>query len=303
MYARRRYATKRATVSYRRSRFGSGTTTKMAYKRKPRYTNRLRFATVGFSRNIERKYVDWTWKSNAEAKLTSGAVASEAMGVTFTSSTWNEYRFGNAAYPDGNGSGNSGPVNHNLVKAPNSGTTVGTRIGNRVKVKYAKGAMTFIAASVGDGTILPPLQGGEAIATTSTALEPYIRTTIRMVIVKDTQVNNATQKVTWNDVFENDLVGGVHAELKIENMGRFFVLEDKTFTIDADDPQKTCQFMIPGSKIGGIRYNGGDSSALADKGFYIVWAGFVGGYKSALTLANIKQPQAIGHSRMCFTDD
>lgn len=302
MYARRRYATKRATVSYRRSRIGSGTTTKMAYKRRPRYTNKLRFATVAFSRNIERKYVDWTWKGNTEAKMTSTVAPSEAMGVTFTGSTWNDYRFGNASYPDGSG-GYEGAVNHNLVKAPDSGTTATTRIGNRVKVKYVKGAMTFIAATVGDGTILPPLQGGETMGTNATALEPYIRTTIRMVIVKDTQVNNATQKVTWNDVFENNMVGGVHAELKIENMGRFFILEDKTFTIDADDPQKTCQFTIPGSKIGGIRYNGGDSTALADKGFYIVWAGFVGGYKSALTLANIKQPQAVGHSRMCFTDD
>ena len=60
MYGRRKYGAKRATVAYRGSRFGSGTTTKMAYKRRPRYTNKLRFATVGFTRNIERKYVDWT---------------------------------------------------------------------------------------------------------------------------------------------------------------------------------------------------------------------------------------------------
>ena len=41
---------------------------------------------------------------------------------------------------------------------------------------------------------------------------------------------------------------GVHSELNVDNMGRFIILEDKMFTVDAQNPQKTVQFMVNGSK-------------------------------------------------------
>ena len=90
-------------------------------------------------------------------------------------------------------------------------------------------------------------------------------------------------------------------------MGRFIVLEDKSFTLDANNPMKTCQFLISGSRIGSVRYNGPGSSALTDKGLYVVWAAFVMGVASggavqispdAITVAT-----PVGHSRLCFTDD
>ena len=75
-------------------------------------------------------------------------------------------------------------------------------------------------------------QHGEGIVENE---EEYLRTTYRFVIVKDLQVNSQNTTVSWNDVFENTgaLTGGIHSELSIENMGRFIVLEDKYFTLDA----------------------------------------------------------------------
>ena len=84
-------------------------------------------------------------------------------------------------------------------------------------------------------------------------------------------------------------------------MGRFIVLEDKVFTLDSDTPQKTIPFLINGSSIGNVRYNGPAESALTDKGVYVIWAAFVMGYTG--TLNEIEVPSPVGHSRLCFIDD
>ena len=84
-------------------------------------------------------------------------------------------------------------------------------------------------------------------------------------------------------------------------MGRFVVLEDRTFTVDADSPQKTVPFKINGSRIGSVRYNGPSVTALTDSGVCVVFAAYVFGYDSVA--ANITLPSPGGHSRLCFTDD
>ena len=65
-------------------------------------------------------------------------------------------------------------------------------------------------------------------------------------------------KYSWNDVFENgngSSAAGVHAELNVDNMGRFMILEDTLVQLTADDPVKTMRFNLPGSKVGSVRYN------------------------------------------------
>ena len=109
-------------------------------------------------------------------------------------------------------------------------------------------------------------------------------------------------QVTWAQVFDTTgLQVGVHSELKVDNMGRFMVLEDKILTLDADDPHKTLRFLINGSSIGSVRYNGPTNSALIDKGLYVVWSAFVMGYNG--TMAEIRIPGPVGNSRLCFTDE
>ena len=206
---------------------------------------------------------------------------------------WGQYTFGGQMQPN--------QLSNDLLKGVETGTTARTRIGNKVRVKYVKGAFTFNAAMV--DTYVLKGQGGEALAvTTGARKQDYLRTTYRFVIVKDLQVNSTDNVVRWHTVFDTtNQQAGVHSELNIDNMGRFIVLEDKTFTLDGDDPQKTLRFLINGSSIGSVRYNGPANSALTDKGVYVIWSAFVMGYNG--TLAEIRIPGPVGNSRLCFTDE
>lgn len=287
---------------FSRTRKGSGT-----YGRKRTITRRRRssgfkkvsrprFATVGFARNVEKKYFDKTYQSNVAATLT-GQTSNPRnnRGVTFISSTWGDYSFSG-------GVSNASVISNDMLKGVLTGTTARSRIGNKVRVKYVKGAFTFNAACI-DAAVLRP-QGGESFARPATAgnKSDYLRTGWRFVIVKDLQVNSTDTQVTWAQVFDTTgLQAGVHSELNVDNMGRFMVLEDKIFTLDSDTPQKTCQFQISGASIGNVRYNGAGSDALTDKGLYVVWAAFVMGYEG--TIDNVVLPSPVGHSRLCFTDD
>lgn len=193
-------------------------------------------------------------------------------------------------------------VSNDMLKGLGTGTTARTRIGNKLKVKYIKGAFTFTAAGL---SAAASNQGGESTVTTPTAAGPqFLRTTFRMVIVKDLQVNSTDTNVTWQQVFDTTgLQAGVHAELNVDNMGRFIVLGDKIFTVDADEPQKTCPFMVNGKDVGSVRYNGPSDTALTDKGIYVVWAAFVYGVGGTAGLTDIGIASPVGHSRLCFTDD
>ena len=70
----------------------------------------------------------------------------------------------------------------------------------------------------------------------------------------------------------NEEVGGINSELNIGNMGRFIILSDQIVELSAENPQKTVKFMIPGYKVGSVRYNGPSDNALADKGVYVIAA-------------------------------
>ena len=72
--------------------------------------------------------------------------------------------------------------------------------------------------------------------------------------------------------------------------------------MDADNPQKTCRFVVNGSNFGNVRYNGPGANALTDKGLYVVYAAFVMG-TSINDLVAVGLPSPVGHSRLCFTDD
>jgi hypothetical protein len=61
--------------------------------------------------------------------------------------------------------------------------------------------------------------------------------------------------------------------------------------------------MIDGSKIGSVRYNGPNDTALTDKGIYMIYAAYVMGVVGAVTPAMIHLPAVVGNTRMCFSDD
>ena len=280
-------------------RRSGGGSRRMGYK-KGNYQRRPRFATVGFVRDVEKKYCDKTYMANSEEVLTGATNAGiqNSNGVTYISNEWGNYYFGST--------NTSVQISNDMLKGVGQGTTARGRIGNKIRVNYVKGAFTFTAAGI--STTFAP-QDGETIAGVSAAARHgYLRTTYRFVIVKDTQVNSTDTHVTWRQVFDTfSGSAGVHSELNISNMGRFLVVEDKTFTVDADDPQKTVPFNVGGSRIGNVRYNGtggdtGTEGVLTDKGLYVIYAAFVMGVVG-FDVNNIVLPSPVGHSRMCFTDE
>ena len=290
---------------FSRTRKGSG-----AYGRKRSYTRRRRtagfkkvlrprFAMSGYRRNVEKKYWDKTYQSNSSETLAGNAVGGQSTnnGVTYISNTWGSYTFGKKEAPV--------TTSNDIFKGLNTGTNARTRIGNKVKPVYVKGAFTFTAALT--VTSETQNQNGEAWvfenAGGATTNRQYLRTTYRMMIVKDMQVNSVDTQITWAQVMDtNNLQAGVHSELNVDNMGRFIILEDKLFTVDGNNPQKTVPYSVSGAKIGSIRYNGPSETALTDKGLYVIWAAFVMGSSTTLSSA-IELPSPVGHSRLCFTDE
>ena len=188
---------------------------------------------------------------------------------------------------------------NNMLKYLSTGATARLRIGNKITVKYIKGAFTIQAATIGP-VFSGESQNGEAIIGET---DQYARTSYRVAIVKDTQVNNTSNTVLWNDVFETNRggTGSVHSELKVENMGRFIVLYDKFFNVDADNPIKTVPFWISGSRVGNVRYNDSDASALTDKGIALIYSAWCPG--TGITAAGaMTLPKLKFHHRLCFTD-
>ena len=294
-YARFRRARKSFGSRRGMRRSGGSRGSRYGYK-KTGYRVKPRFATVGFARNVEKKYFDKTYASNFVETSTGAVLSSLANGVMYISNTWSNYPFGIASLPTA--------ISNDMFKGLATGTDARSRIGNKLKPNYIKGAFTFNAAAVNASTT--KTQGGEApVAPIASASYNYLRTTYRFMIVKDMQVNSTDTQVTWAQVMDtSNLQAGVHSELNVDNMGRFIVLEDKTFTLDADTPQKTCPFMISGSRVGQVRYNGPSATALTDKGLYVVWAAFVMGVDGTQVLmTEVQVASPVGHSRLCFTDD
>ena len=277
--------------------------------RRGTYKTGLKFATVGFTRDVEKKYCDkaLTTTSFDMQHAGHGTGLSVTNGFMWSSAGWAPYDFQSPMAA-------TTATTNDLLKGVTQGTTTTTRIGNKIRGRYIKGAMTL-----GSAKLAGPSSGasngdmnGEAVSTAAnaTTIWQFMRTTWRVVIVKDLQVNSADTHIVWNDVFESDTgsvgqTGGVHAELKIANMGRFKVLSDKYYKTDAVCPQETVSFMISGKDIGNVRYNGPGSGALTDKGIYIIWAAYTSGNSAQPfdVTEGLAAPTFTMHSRLAFTDD
>jgi len=274
---------------------------------------KTKFAMSGYARDTEKKYSD-----RASVALTGpgrktgeSATVDILNGFMFQSNTWRPYDF---AGPVGSPSSN---ISNNMLRYIGTGSTATTRIGNKITVKYIKGSITVTASKLVGPSIGATNgdMGGEALATASnaTSVWQYLRTTFRVVIVKDLQVNSADAQIAWADVFEDntasgplDAVGdasGVHAELKIANMGRFRILSDKIIKTNAINPQETIPYLVPGSAVGNVRYNGNDYLALTDQGIYVIWAAFtLGATAEESATDGMVKPAVVMNSRVCFTD-
>jgi hypothetical protein len=307
VYGMARYGTSRSYRSSGSKRGYAGSGRRRSYRKMAgRGARKLKFATVGFSRDIEKKYRDKLVGIPGGTKLTVGSpYGGGGAGWFSNNDSWVVVQ-GGGAPPSTPGPNYSG-FNQDLLKGLPPGTTATTRIGNVVNVKYVKGSIT-VNANVMKNTIdsSQNAQYGESELTqgTGVSLEQFVRTTWRIAIVKDMQVNSTAKGVGWTEVFAGTVVGaeGVFAELNVDNMGRFRVLMDKLVEVDADDPQKTLRFHL--KNVGRVRYNGSAEVALTDKGIYIVAACLTVGMNANFT----NGAEALGagtilvNSRMCFTD-
>ena len=259
---------------FKRTRKGSG-----AYGRKRtvarrrgtagfKKVSRPRFALSGYRKNIEKKYFDKALQGTFVEALVGNTTATRNSGVMYISNTWQDYNFANTSIVP---TAASNDFNKGLA----TGTTARTRIGNKIKPMYYKGSVTVTACTFDVGAPNGNTMNGEAdILVTATNRLQYMRTTYRVVIVKDLQVNSTDTSVSWAQVFETNTnqTAGIHSELNVDNMGRFIVLEDKLLSVDANNPQKTHSFHLSGSSVGNVRYNGPTATALTDRGVYVIWS-------------------------------
>ena len=250
--------------------------------RRTGYRLKTRFATVGYKRDAEKKYRDMIVKY-VSAKL-SWTAGSES-GMQF-----------------------SGAAGHtsDMLKGVPQGVGIGERVGNVVKVRYVKGSISLTANRITKPTAAGEnAQNGEsALNATGGSLLQYVRTTYRVAVVRDLQVNSTDAGIQWGQVFNGLAELPTQMELNVANMGRFQVLMDKTVTLDADGPQKVVNFVL--RNLGTVRYNGpeagGGSPALADSGLYLVWACHTTGVLDAATANQTFSSPLLLQSRLCFTD-
>ena len=96
-----------------------------------------------------------------------------------------------------------------------------TRVGNKVKSIYIKGSITLTANQENQTDD----QGGEEVVNNTTNGLQYLRTSWRIVIVKDTQSNSTDPQITWDQVFSsgavksNEEVGGITTKVEDEFAG------------------------------------------------------------------------------------
>jgi len=285
------YATRRTAgiFSYRRR----------SYLRKVGNKYVSKKSRIGYKKSIEKKYNDraiaagFTQYGFGNANTTTAANAITSVG--FKSSSWYGFNFNQ---PLSSGSA----ITQDLTKGIGTGTSTTTRVGNKVKSIYMKGSITLTANQENQSDD----QGGEEVVNNTTNGLQYLRTSWRVVIVKDTQSNSADANITWDQVFSsgavksNEEVGGINSELNIGNMGRFIILKDIRYELSADRPQTTVPFFISGSSIGEVRYNNDTINALTDKGIYIIAANQSTGLYTSGTVAY--PGMCAVQSRFCFTD-
>lgn len=88
-------------------------------------------------------------------------------------------------------------------------------------------------------------------------------TFIRVSVVQDTQ-QIADTVPAWTDIYES---ADVNAHLNNLTVGRFKVLKDRTFRLDADDPGKMFEINLPMRHH--VRYNGSATSDIQKGAIYL----------------------------------
>lgn len=245
---------------------------------------------VGYNKNVEKKYFDagennFTW---VRSTVSGGGGLEKFIKLTSTGDQ-------------------SMVLLENYIKNIPQGTTVRSRVGNKIKMCYQKFGFNICAAKSSRD------QNGETVdeATQPNPGEPvnFMKTTFRIVIVKDLQVNNSTNKIVWGNVFEDrnwivapngtEIVMGCVDNLNIANMGRFIILHDSVHQLDATDPMKCVKFTLNTKDV--LRFNGPGPGALTDKGYYVLVSQDIWSEDSTVGV-DVLPGRVACNVRCCFAD-
>ena len=166
---------------------------------------------ASYAKDEEKKYNDRAIGAgftqygfgNAGTSATANAITS----VGFKTGSWYGFNFNQ---PLANGVA----ITQDLVKGLPTGTTSITRVGNKVKCKYIKGSILLTANQENSGASSDDQGGEEVVNSTANGLQ-YLRTTWRVVIVKDTQSNSTDSQITWDQVFTSGVMDQNHGILMI----------------------------------------------------------------------------------------
>nr|WCR62245.1 MAG: capsid protein [ssDNA virus sp.] len=293
------YGNRRGFKSRRSSSFAMRYRRRRAtFSRTTRYSSRRpakpRFAMMGYTRDMETKYHDRAIKGvtaimDPIKDIGSPSNLGPPAGWSTDSHGWSQIMLG---VP---GSALVEPEFHNragnLLTGIKCGTLMNERVGNLIDVKWMKIRCTFNAAAafIGEEENNKNDMNGEKILT---GTQPYsdgvnsmVRTTVRMIVVQDTQVNSSDAYVWWNHVMEGwdssqdgnytSGMGSVHSEPRMAMMGRFKILSDRTLELDATKPQKTVTVML--RNIGKVRYAAPGPESYVSKGIWVIYSAMVGG--------------------------
>lgn len=269
---------------------------------------------VGYTRDTETKYHDRVleggWAGAQVSKHTGEMNTTPGSNFVVESENWFPIIIG-MPVPPANPYDNY-PNIGNLLTGPSSGTGVNERIGLKIKVKWMKIRLTFNAMNVeSDSYTKLNDQNGEVILdgvnSTTPSVRSLMRTTFRVCVVMDTAVNAVVNNTPWREVMETyrsgqSGMGGPHSEPRVDNLGRYRILSDRTFELDMDTPQKTMTVML--RNIGDVRYNSDLKHSYTSKGIWVIYSAMTAGNMSntADIPPTVTMSSVVLSRRMAYTD-
>lgn len=181
-----------------------------------------------------------------------------------------------------------------------------SRIGNKINVqkmeinilitanstRLTNQSIPIPATAGGPSTFMqltsPPQQGGETYSTQyqMTSTLSYLRTTYRVMVIKDLKANNNVTTLGWHNVMVQEQdpgstnggsVGGIMSFVKPEEWGRFEVLEDEIIELSSTNPQKVVTYSLGAKDVGKVRYMSSDALAATNVGIHVIWCAMTNG--------------------------
>lgn len=212
----------------------------------------------------------------------------------------------------------SGRVIPLLFSGIPQGPSATQRIGNRVFVRNIRMSMILnaaqlVGANYAEDQYEGKLNNNGAITEnpgiwsgTGAFPQKYIRTTFRLVVLRDRMVSltgsvpAAPLAPSIDDVFESGGALYTTANLNVSSLGRYQLLYDRKFTCDSDDPQRS---MTANISLNAPSHFGGAGATDVREGALYFLAFAASGGIDAVGIGSRFWPPALGFSwRVAYTD-